>query len=105
MAIIKAKGRNTLGTLGTLADLAGMATGTPWLSTLGLGMGAVGKMINGDDMTNDQRAGLQEILGKISEWINPAKDNNIGKVKISDEELAKKWSPYLDTAGYDGWGY
>ena len=104
MAIIKAKGSNTLGTLGTLASVAGMATGQPWLTTLGAGMGAVGNMINGNNSTTEQQAGLAEILKNIGGWINPA-SNNIGKVKMSDEELAKKWSPYLDTAGYDGWGY
>ena len=81
-----------------------MATGTPWLSTLGLGMGAVGNMINGNDPSQAQQGGLAEILKNISGWINPA-SNNIGKVNMSDEELAKKWSPYLGTAGYDGWGY
>lgn len=104
MAVIQTKGRNTLGTLSTLANIAGMATGTPWLSTLGLGMGAVGNMMNGNSSTMEQQGGLAEILKNLGGWINPA-SNNIGKVNMSDEELAKKWKPYLDTAGYDGWGY
>lgn len=103
MAVKTVKGRNTLGTLGSLAAVAGMATGQPWLSTLGMGMGTVGNMINGNSPTLEQAGSLAEILNNISGWFNPA-NNNIGKVKMSDEELAKKWGGFLGTAGYNGWG-
>ena len=103
MAIIQAKGRNTLGTLGTLASIAGMATGTPWLSTLGLGMGAAGNLINGNSPSMEQQSSLAEILRNIGGWFNPAKDNP-AKAGMTDEELAQKWGGFLGTAGYNGWG-
>ena len=103
MAVIMAKGNNTLGTIGTLASIAGMATGTPWLSTLGLGMGAAGNIINGNNTNMEQQGALAEILKNLGGWFNPAKDNP-AKVDLTDEELAKKWNPYLDTRGYYGWG-
>ena len=103
MAVIMAKGNNTLGTLGTLVSIAGMATGTPWLSTLGMGMGAAGNIINGNSTSMEQQGALAEILKNLGGWFNPAKDNP-AKVDLTDEELAKKWGGFLGTAGYNGLG-
>lgn len=110
---------NTLGMLGTLANVGGMVTGTPWLTSLGLGLGAMNSMVNGELPTEKQEGGLSEILtalkDKINTWKNPAKDNIAKAAKTisdaakkvasqpTDEELAAMWGRYAGTAGYNGW--
>lgn len=104
MAVKTVKGRNTLGTLGSLAAVAGMATGTPWLTTLGWGASGLGSLINGGTPTVEEATNLADILNHISGWFNPAKDN-IGKVDMSDEELANKWGKVINTTSSNGWGF
>ena len=107
------KSNSTLSTLGTLASIGGMVTGQPWLSAMGMGMQGANAMMNGD--TSMQTAtttsgAMSEVLSSLKDiWKNPAKtDAQAVKDKMqemTDEELANKWSRYLGTAGYNGWGW
>ena len=106
------KQNNTLGMLGTLASIGGTAFGVPWLGALGTGMQGMNAMMNGDSSatTSGATAGaLNEILNGLKDvWKNPAKtEAQAIKDKVqdmTDAELANRWSRYLGTAGYNGWG-
>ncbi|MBR0167336.1 MAG: hypothetical protein IJQ08_01550 [Synergistaceae bacterium] len=47
MSVKYVKGNSPLGSLGSIANIAGMATGQPWLSALGMGMNAYNSFSNG----------------------------------------------------------
>ena len=67
-----------------LATVAGAATGQPWLSALGTGLGAINGAMNGDSSGGNSGSGsLQEILENLGKtlggWFKPT-DGNIAKV-------------------------
>ncbi len=51
MAVHYVKGSTPLGSLGTFANIAGLATGQPWLTALGMGMNAYNTYNNGTYQT------------------------------------------------------
>ena len=88
MAVQYVKGGNGfLGGLGTLAQIGGLATGTPWVSALGMGMNAVDGMVNGYQTPGFQNTSdkyMDFILGGLnSENIaeNPDSKTRKGKLK------------------------
>ena len=91
--IVTGGGGGLLGGLGKIAGLAGMATGTPWLSMLGLGMGAADSVMNG----NPQGA-LGQVLGGIltNGWMNPAS----GNIASPYEATSKDWFKMMYGRGY-----
>ena len=88
MATIVTKGGGgLLGGLGKAAGVAGMLTGTPWLSALGLGMGAADSAMNGNGT-----GALEQVLSGILNggWMNPA-DGNIANANPY-EATPKDWA-------------
>lgn len=88
MATIVAKGGGgLLGGLGKVAGIAGMATGTPWLSMLGLGMGAM----NGNSSAQEE---IDGVLGQMLKngWQNPAE----GNIASPYEATAKDWAGMIN---------
>ena len=89
MATIVTKGGGgLLGGLGKVAGIAGMATGTPWLSMLGLGMGAADSAMNGNP-----GGAMEQVLGQILKngWQNPAG----GNIASPYEATAQDWMRML----------
>ena len=117
---LERKKDNTLGMLGTLASIGGAVFGVPWLGALGTGLQGYNAMRNGDSSMQTGQAtsgAMSELLSGLKDawngWKNPA-EGNIAKTAAqnatdkaqellgTDAELAKKWYPYLGTAGW-GW--
>ena len=72
---IESQKSNPLGLLGTLAMFGGTLTGNPFLTTLGTGMTAANKMINGQGNMNDYKENadaFQEAMKGLWGWVNPA---------------------------------
>ena len=93
MATIVAKGGGgLLGGLGKVAGIAGMATGTPWLSMLGLGMGAANSAMNGDP-----QGAIGQVLGGIltNGWQNPASGNIASPYEATAQDWMKMLRPGL----------
>ena len=89
MATIVTKGGGgLLSGLGKAAGVAGMVTGTPWLSALGLGMGAANSAMGGDTT-----GALGQILEGVlaSGWMNPAAGNiaNANPYEAGAEDWAR----------------
>ena len=109
--VVESGGRGILGNLGNIATLAGMfIPGAQWLTPLGAGMSAVDSMMNGADSSSTIDA-LGKLKDVITGWQNPA-SGNIAKTAgtvanaarnvspyVTDEELARKWSPYNNPYG------
>ena len=79
-----------LGTLGTLAMFGGTLTGQPWLTALGTGMSAAGKMLGGQGNMNDQKQNadaFQEAIKGLWGWVNPA-SGNIAKSASTIKDIA-----------------
>ena len=104
-------GPGILSNLGNLAALGGMVTGQPWLTALGTGMKATDTLINGSSDADSQTDALEKLKNVITGWKNPA-SGNIAKTAgtvanaarnvspyVTDEELARKWSPYNNPYG------
>lgn len=87
MATIVTKGGGgLLGGLGKLAGIAGMATGNPWLGALGMGMGAVNGMMNGDT-----QGAMEQVLAGILNggWQNPASGNIASPYEATPADWAR----------------
>ena len=99
MSVTVVQEKNPLNTVGGLMTLGGtLIPGAGLLAPLGLGMSAA---------TGETTGYQNMVLGKIMEnimnggngWKNPA-SGSMGETtaaqSLSDEELARKWSPYLN---------
>jgi len=70
MATITTNGGGLLGTIGALAGVAGLATGNPWLSAIGMGANALSGNGNGALSKALGESGCWPSSG--SGWTNPA---------------------------------
>ena len=69
---------NSLGLLGTLGIFGGTLLGVPALSTLGTGMVAANKLLNGQGNMNDYKenaSAFQDAIKGLWGWVNPASGN------------------------------